>query len=62
MAAFTRAHALYVLRRVYGPDHAASLEEQLPERIDLDDPKDVDLLFKLGLTPDRLASELGGEL
>jgi len=58
----TKTHALRVIRRAYGPDHAESLAERLPDRIDLDDAADRELLFKLGLTPDRLFGALGGEL
>ena len=38
------------------------LAQRLPDRIDLDDPADTRLLFELGLTRDRLFSELGAEL
>ena len=62
MTVITRTHALSVIRRVYGPDYAESLAERLPDRIDLDNAADTELLFKLGLTRDRLFSALGGEL
>ena len=62
MAVITKSHALYVLRRVYGPDHADALVEQLPEQFDPENPADAALLFKLGLTPERLSDALGGEL
>ena len=62
MTVITKAHALNVLRRVYGPDHAESLGKRLPDRIDLDSAADTQLLFELGLTRDRLFSELGAEL
>jgi hypothetical protein len=62
MTVITKAHALRVLRRAYGHDHAAALAAQLPDKFDLDHPADVEMLFKLGLTPDRLASALGGEI
>jgi hypothetical protein len=62
MAVITKTHALRVIRRAYGSDHAESLAERLPDRIDLDNAADANLLFQLGLTPDRLASALGGEL
>ena len=61
MAVITKTHALTVLRRAYGPDYADSIKDQLPDRIDLDEPKDTALLYRLGLTPDRLVSALGGE-
>ena len=62
MTVITKAHALRVIRRAFGPDHAESLAERLPDRIDLDNPADTELLFELGLTRDRLFSELGAEL
>jgi hypothetical protein len=62
MAIFTKSHALKVIRRAYGPDFAESVAGRLPDRIDLDNAADVELLFKLGLTPDRLFGALGGEL
>jgi hypothetical protein len=62
MTILTRAHLLIVARRAYGADYAQSLTERLPERLDLDVAADVELLFRLGLTPDRLASALGAEL
>ena len=62
MTIVTKAHALRVARRAYGPDQAAALAEHLPERLDLDDAADRRLLFDLGLTPDRLMNALGGEL
>jgi hypothetical protein len=62
MAVITKTHALNVVRRVYGPDHADAVAERLPERLDLENPADAALLYQLGLTPDRLANALGGEL
>ena len=62
MTVITKAHALQVIRRAYGPEHAESLAERLPDRIDLDNAADTKLLFELGLTRDRLFSELGAEL
>ena len=62
MTVITKAHALKVIRRVYGPDHAESLANRLPDRIDLDDPADTEHLFELGLTRDRLFGDLGAEL
>jgi hypothetical protein len=38
------------------------LIQHLPNRIDLDNPKDAALLSELGLTPDRLFNALGAEL
>jgi hypothetical protein len=62
MTVITKTHALRIIRRAYGPDHAESLAERLPDRIDLDNAADTELLFELGLTRDRLFSALGGEL
>jgi hypothetical protein len=62
MAVISKTHALRVVRRAYGPDHADRLAEHLPEQLDLENPADAALLYRLGLTPDRLASALGGEL
>ena len=62
MAVITKTHALNVVRRAYGPDHADSLADRLPERLDLANPADTALLYQLGLTPDRLANALGVEL
>jgi hypothetical protein len=62
MKIITKAHALRVARRAYGPEHAESLAGRLPERLDLDDAADAQLLFRLGLTPDRLFSALGAEI
>jgi hypothetical protein len=62
MAVITKTHALRVIGRAYGPDHARSLEARLPDRIDLDDAAHTELLAQLGLTPDRLFSALGAEL
>jgi len=62
MPILTKTHVLAVARRAYGADYAESLKERLPDRFDLDNGADTALLFQLGLTPDRLASALGGEL
>jgi hypothetical protein len=62
MTTLTRTHVLRVARRAYGPDFAESVAEQLPERLDLENPADADLLFRLGLTPDRLFNALGAEM
>jgi hypothetical protein len=62
MTVISKAHVLNVIRRVYGPDHAESLAERLPDRIDLDNAKDTKLLFELGLTRDGLFNALGAEL
>jgi hypothetical protein len=62
MAVLTKITVVRAVRRAYGPDHADKVAPSLPERIDLDDPADVAVLFKLGLTPDGLFNALGGEL
>ena len=62
MTIITKAHALKVIRRAYGQEHAESLAERLPDRIDLDEPADARLLSELGLTRDRLFNALGAEL
>jgi hypothetical protein len=62
MTVITKTHALKIIRRALGPDHAAAMAERLPDRIDLDKAADTELLFELGLTRDRLFSELGAEL
>jgi hypothetical protein len=62
MASLTKAEALAIVRRAYGPDVAESIAGQLPDRIDPDNDADMELLFRLGLTRDRLADALGGEI
>lgn len=62
MATITRAQAIAVLRRARGPEFAESVAAQLPDVIDIDDPKQQDRLAQLGITRDRLLNELGGEL
>jgi hypothetical protein len=62
MTVITKTHALNVIRRTYGPDHAKAVAERLPDRLDLDNAADTRLLFELGLTPDRLFNDLGAEL
>ena len=62
MTVLTKPQVIAVIRRARGPVVAASLAEQLPETLDLDDPQHLDLLFRLGLSRDQLFSDLGGEL
>jgi len=62
MAVMTKAEALTIIRRAYGPDVADSVADQLPDRIDPDNDADAELLLGLGLTRDGLANALGGEL
>jgi len=62
MTAVSKATALGVLRRAYGPDHAESLARRLPDRIDLDNAAHTRLLSDLGLSPDSLFNALGAEL
>ena len=62
MAVITKTDALRIIGRAYGSLQAESVADRLPDRIDLDDEADLELLFELGLTRDRLFSALGGEL
>ncbi len=62
MAVLTKTQALRIIHRAYGPDVAESLAARLPDRIDLDNAEDAEMLFRLGLTRDRLFNALGGEL
>lgn len=62
MAVYTKSEALQVVRRAYGPRVADSLADRMPDRIDLDDPGDAEMLAGFGLTRDRLFDALGGEL
>ena len=57
----TKAEALGIVRWAYGPELAESLAHRLPDWIDLDNAANVELLFRLGLSQDRLFSALGGE-
>jgi hypothetical protein len=61
MTVITKLHALTVARRAYGHDYAESIAHQLPDKVDFDNAKDMQLLFELGLTPDRLFDALGAE-
>ena len=62
MAVMTKAEALAIIRRAYGPDVAESIATQLPDQIDPDNDADAELLGRLGLTRDGLANAMGGEL
>ena len=62
MAVYTKAEALVIIRRAYGPELAESIREKLPERLDPETDADADLLMRLGITRDGLANALGGEL
>ncbi|MEU4602477.1 hypothetical protein EV652_1037 [Kribbella steppae] len=62
MAIHTKAEALAIIRRAYGPDLADSIAGQLPDQIDPDNEADADLLFRLGVTREGLVDALGGEL
>jgi hypothetical protein len=62
MSIHTKAEALAIIRRAYGPDLADSIAGQLPDQIDPDNDADADLLFRLGVTREGLADALGGEL
>jgi hypothetical protein len=62
MATITKAEAVVIIRRAYGPDFAEAVADKLPESFDPENDADAAMLTSLGLTPDRLASALGGEL
>jgi hypothetical protein len=62
MAILTKAEALAVIRRALGPDVADSIAGQLPDRLDPDNDADAELLFRVGVTRERLVDALGGEL
>jgi len=62
MTAITKAGALRVIRRAYGPDRAESLAGRLEDRVDLEDAAHVRVLSELALTRDGLFDELGAEL
>jgi hypothetical protein len=62
MRVITKIHVLTVARRAYGQDYAESIAPRLPDRADFDNAKDRQLLFELGLTPDRLFDAFGAEL
>ncbi len=62
MAVLTKAEALAIIRRAYGPDRAESIAEQLPDQIDPESDADAELLRRLGLTREGLADAMGGEL
>lgn len=62
MAVLTKAEALAIIRRAYGPDVAESVAERLPDQFDPDNDADAEMLNRLGLTRDGLANALGGEL
>ena len=61
MTILTKNQALGVIRRAYGSDRAESLADRLPERVDLENPADRELLGQLGLTRERLFQALGAE-
>ncbi|MEV0799501.1 hypothetical protein E0H73_39455 [Kribbella pittospori] len=62
MAVLTKAEAIAIIRRAYGPDVAESVADQLPDQFDPDNDADAEMLNRLGLTRDGLANALGGEL
>jgi hypothetical protein len=62
MAIHTKAEALAIIRRAYGPEVADSIAGQLPDQIDPDNDADADLLGRLGVTREDLVDALGGEL
>jgi hypothetical protein len=62
MTVITKTEALTIIRHAYGPLYADSVSNRLPDRIDLDNEADQQLLLELGLTRGGLFSALGGEL
>ena len=62
MLILSRAQLLQVIGRAYGPELADALAPQLPKQVDLDQPSDAELLYRLGVTCDRLFNALGAEL
>lgn len=62
MAVHTKAEALAIIRRAYGPDVAESVAGRLPDQIDPESDADAELLSRLGITREGLANALGGEL
>ena len=44
MNRITKADALSIIRRAYGPLQAESLADRLPDRIDFDNEADIELL------------------
>jgi len=62
MAVLTKAEAIAIIRRAYGPDVAESVGDQLPDQFDPDNDADAEMLNRLGLTRDGLANAMGGEL
>lgn len=62
MTVITKTHALRVIRRSYGADHAESLAQRLPDRIDLDCAADERVLSELGLNPDGPFNALDADL
>jgi hypothetical protein len=62
MAIHTKAEALAIIRRAYGPEVADSIAGQLPDQIDPDNDADADLLGRLGVSREGLVDALGGEL
>jgi hypothetical protein len=62
MTVLTKAQVLAVIRRARGPQAAESVAEQIPETLDTDDPKALELLSHLGFTRDQIFSDLGGAI
>jgi hypothetical protein len=61
MAVLSKAEALAIIRRSYGPDFAEQIEDRLPDQLDPDDDADIETLFRLGITRERLVDALGGD-
>ncbi|GAA1123602.1 hypothetical protein GCM10009630_21900 [Kribbella jejuensis] len=62
MAVHTKAELLAVIRRAYGPDVADAVAGELPDQLDPERDADAEVLARLGITRERLANALGGEL
>lgn len=62
MLVLTKMQMVQVIRRAYGSDLAESLAASLPDRIDLDNAAEYELLSRLGLNRDNLFNALGAEL
>jgi hypothetical protein len=61
MAVLSKAEALAIIRRSYGPDFAQQVEDRLPDHLDPEDSADIETLFRLGITREGLLEALGGD-
>ena len=60
MVEIPKATLLERIRSRSGPEAAASADEELPEKLDLDSDQDAGLLRRYDLDPDDLREEFGG--